>query len=97
MLDGKYASSLNTPMGPLNGTITLQCNGNQVQGILEIMGMRNTFQGRKTKENACAFQGNLNTPMGNISYDATCTVMNNQLELAANTNKGNFRIMGKRV
>ena len=97
MLDGKYGCSLNTPMGAINGTITLMCNGNNVQGILETMGMKNNFQGMKTKENECSFKGNFNTPMGQIQYSATCVVNQNQLELMTNTNKGNFKIMGKRM
>lgn len=97
MLDGKYGCSLNTPMGAINGTITLMCNGNNVQGILETMGMKNNFQGMKTKENECSFKGNFNTPMGQIQYSATCVVNQNQLELITNTNKGNFKIMGKRM
>lgn len=97
MLDGRYSSSLNTPMGGINGTITLKCNGNYVQGILEAMGMKNNFQGMKTNENECQFKGNFNTPMGNIEYTAMCKVMNNNLELIANTNKGSFKIMGKRM
>ncbi len=97
MLDGKYSSSLNTPMGAINGTITLMSNGNNVQGMIETMGMRNTFTGTKTKENECAFTGNFSTPIGNIQYNATCVVMNNNLELMANTNKGNFKLLGKRI
>ncbi|MCI8481574.1 MAG: hypothetical protein HFJ27_00280 [Clostridia bacterium] len=97
MLDGKYASSLNTPMGAINGTITLMSNGNNVQGVIEVMGMRNQFRGMKTKENECSFKGNFNTPMGNIDYTASCTVNGNMLELMANTNKGNFKIQGKRI
>lgn len=97
MLDGKYGCSLNTPMGPINGTITLMSNGNNVQGILETMGMKNVFKGMKTKENECNFKGNFNTPMGAIEYTATCMVNNNQLELITNTNKGNFKILGKRM
>ncbi len=97
MLDGKYSSSLNTPMGAINGTITLMSNGNNVQGIIETMGMRNNFVGVKTKENEASFKGNFNTPLGNIQYTATCIVMNGTLELMANTNKGNFKLMGKRM
>lgn len=97
MLDGKYASSLNTPMGAISGTITLMSNGNNVQGTIETMGMKNNFRGIKTKENECQFTGNFNTPMGNIEYTATCMVVNNQLELMANTNKGNFKMQGKRM
>ena len=97
MLDGKYTSSLNTPMGAINGTITLMSKNNNVQGILEVMGMKNDFQGMKTAENECKFSGNFNTPLGNIEYNATCKVINNNLELLASTNKGNFRLMGKRM
>ena len=97
MLDGKYSSSLNTPMGAINGTITLMSNGNNVQGMIETMGMRNSFSGIKTKENEGTFTGNFNTPLGNIQYNATCRVMDNNLELMANTNKGNFKLTGKRM
>lgn len=96
MLDGKYASSLNTPMGAINGTITLMSKGNNVQGIIETMGMRNSFQGMKIGENEAKFTGNFSTPLGNIEYSAICKVMGNNLELLANTNKGNFKLIGKR-
>ena len=97
MLDGKYGCSLNTPMGALNGTITLMSNKNNVVGILETMGMKNRFNGIKTKENECNFKGNFNTPMGVIEYTATCIVNGNGLELITNTNKGNFKIQGQRI
>ena len=97
MLDGKYNSSLNTPMGAINGTITLQSRGNNVEGTIETMGMRNTFKGMKTKENECTFSGNFNTPLGIIQYNATCVVNNNKLELMASTNKGNFKLLGNRM
>lgn len=97
MLDGKYSSSLNTPMGAINGTITLMSSGSNVQGIIETMGMKNTFSGTKTKENECMFKGNFNTPIGAIQYNATCVVINNNLELMANTNKGKFKLYGNRI
>lgn len=97
MLDGKYGCSLNTPMGQVNGTITLMTNGNTAQGILETMGMKNQFKGNKTKENECTFSGSFNTPLGQIQYTAACIVNGNTLELIANTNKGSFKIQGKRM
>lgn len=97
MLDGKYSCSLNTPMGAINGTVTLMSNRNGVQGILEIMGMKNQFNGIKTKENECSFKGSLNTPMGGIEYMAICIVNGNTLELNISSNKGNFKITGKRM
>ena len=97
MLDGKYSCSLNTPMGGINGTITLQTRGNNVIGTLETMGMKNQFNGTITKENECNFKGNFSTPMGAINYTATCSVNGNMLQLMTNTNKGNFTIQGKRM
>jgi hypothetical protein len=97
MLDGKYNCNLNTPMGAINGKITLQTNGNNVGGILETMGMKNNFMGTKTSENECNFKGKFNTPIGIIEYSANCIVNNNELALITNTNKGNFKIQGKRV
>ena len=97
MLDGKYSSSLNTPMGAITGNITLMSNGNNVTGIIETMGMKNSFNGVRTKENECKFSGNFNTPMGSIQYNATCIVDGGNLELRANTNKGGFTITGKRI
>ena len=51
----------------------------------------------KTNENTANFKGNFNTPMGNIDYTANVMVNGNMLELMANTNKGNFKIQGKRM
>jgi len=97
MLDGKYSASLNTPMGNINGTITLVSSRNDVQGIIELMGMKNSFNGTRSNDNECSFSGRFNTPIGNIEYNAKCVVFNDTLELMANTNKGNFKLMGKRI
>ena len=70
MLDGKYNVSLNTPLGNINGSITLISNGNNVQGIIETMGMKNNFNGTKISNDMCKFTGSLNTPIGNITYNA---------------------------
>lgn len=97
MFDGKYSASINSPMGPINGVVTLMSKGNNAEGFIEIMGMKNVFKGMKIKEDVAKFSGNFNTPLGNIEYNAMCTVINDTLELSANTNKGNFKIQGKRM
>ena len=96
MLDGKYGILLNSPMGPINGNITLITNGNNVQGILDIMGMNSNLNGFKISNDKCKFTGNFNTPLGNINYDAVCTVNGNSLQIDANTKYGNLKIEGKR-
>lgn len=97
MLDGTYKVSLNTPIGSINGTIKLISNGNNIQGILETMGMKNTFNGIKIANDKCKFSDILNTPMGKINYNAICSVFNNTVELDISTSQGNFKITGKRI
>ena len=97
MLDGTYKLSLNTPMGALSGNITLNTNGNNVQGILETLGMKSNFNGSKIAYDKCKFSGNLNTPMGKINYTATCIVVDNNLELDISTSQGSFNLKGKRI
>lgn len=97
MLDGKYQSSIKTPMGDIKGTITLNSDSNNVTGIIETMGMKNNFKGIKLANDKCNFTGNFNTPIGNISYNAICKVNQDNLELEAVTNKGSFKINGNRI
>lgn len=97
MLDGTYKLSLNTPMGPLTGTITLITNGNNVIGSLETMGTKNILTGIKISNNQCKFSGNFNTPLGKLSYNAVCSINNDILDLDVHTSKGNFKISGKKI
>lgn len=97
MLEGKYKVSLNTPIGPINGVISLLTNGNSVQGIIETMGMKSSFYGSKIANEKCKFNGNLNSPFGQITYDAICTVNNNSLVLEASTSQGKIKISGTRI
>lgn len=97
LLDGKYKATVNTPLGNINGTITLVSNGNNVQGILETMGMKNDFYGAKISNNTCKFIGDLSTPIGKFNYTATCTVNGNNLEVSAISGKNTFKINGTRI
>lgn len=45
MVDGKYSIVMQTPMGPVNGTLTLKTDGERLSGILEAMGGRHPFTG----------------------------------------------------
>ena len=37
-MDGSYDIKLNTPMGAMNGKVMLKTNGENIEGVLEIMG-----------------------------------------------------------
>ena len=99
MLNGKYQSSIKTPMGDITGTITLNSNpnSNNVIGTIETMGMKNNFNGMRLANDKCNFTGSFNTPIGNISYTRSRVVNQDKLELEAVTNKGSFKINGNRM
>lgn len=96
MLDGTYSTSLNTPMGNMNGMITLITNGNSVQGIIEVMGSKSSFSGVKVSNDKCTFNGNLKTPIGAIDYKAICTVIGDILNMEIYLPQGSFKMTGKR-
>lgn len=97
MLDGTYKISLNTPMGDVSGTLRLYTNGNNVQGVLEVMGMKSNFNGLKISNDKCKFSDTLKTPFGNFNYTATCTVLGTGIELDVNTSQGNLKLNGKKI
>ena len=43
MVDGKYSIVMQTPMGPVNGTLTLKTDGERLSGILEAMGPASVY------------------------------------------------------
>ena len=64
---------------------------------MEMMGSKSYFSGGKAEDNKCIFSGEFNTPMGNISYKILGIVEGDILSIFAETNKGRFKLEGKRV
>ena len=60
------------------------------------MGSKSNFSGVKISDDKCVFNGNLNTPIGNLNYKAICTVIGDTLNLDASLPQGSFKIVGKR-
>ena len=68
-MDGIYETSINTPMGPIHARLTLKTNGNDLNGILEVMGMKNSITGGKVNGNVCYLNGSIQNNMINITYN----------------------------
>ena len=97
MVDGCYRLAIQTPMGPIDGKVTLKSNGNNLMGTLECMGMKNSFNNGTVNGNQCSFSGNFNTPMGEISYQVKGVVKGDILAVNVQSNKGSFQLQGKRI
>ncbi len=96
-MDGIYELNLNTPMGITKGKVTLKTNGENISGILEIMGMKNDLKNGKVKQNQCYFKGNIKNNAINIQYEIMAKLEVNILNIYAKTNMGEFKIQGKKI
>ena len=96
-MDGIYETSINTPMGPINARLTLKTNGNDLNGILEVMGMKNNITGGNVKGNVCYLNGSIQNNMINITYNIQGELKGNVLIIHAKTNMGEFKLQAKKV
>ncbi len=96
-MEGKYILKLSTPMGEIKGNLALYMQRYELCGTLEFMGNKSYIKGGKVQDNKCIFSGNLNTPMGNITYNVLGILNNTKLDIYVETNKGKFKIDGVKV
>ncbi len=96
-MDGIYEIKLNTPMGAMSGKVTLKTNGENIDGVLEIMGMKNNLNGGRVKGNQCYFKGNIKNNALNIEYELMGQLTGNILNIFAKTNMGEFKLQGKKI
>lgn len=97
MMDGIYQISMNTPMGPIGGKVTLKTDGDNLSGVLEIMGMKNNLGNGRVKGNQCYFKGNIKNNALNIEYEIMGQLTGNILNIYAKTNMGEFKLQGKKI
>ena len=97
MIDGNYLCRMDTPMGEIKGNVKLQTKGEELYGTIEIMGMKQSFSGGKVSGNQCVFKGESKSMIGTITYEIVGKVVQDNIEIIANTNKGKFNIKGKRI
>lgn len=96
-MDGIYEIKLNTPMGAMSGKVMLKTNGENIDGVLEIMGMKNNLNGGRVKGNQCYFKGNIKNNALNIEYELMGQLTGNILNIFAKTNMGEFKLQGKKI
>ena len=92
MIDGKYSIVMQTPMGPVNGTLLLKTEGETLSGVLEAMGGRHPFSGED-----CAFSSVFQTPLGRLQLSVKGSVHGDVFRATARTQMGVINAMGKRT
>lgn len=96
-MDGLYEFNVKSPMGNIKALVKLITNGSILSGYVDVMGKRNEFNNGVVNGNNLSLKGKIAAGMMNIQYTIVGNVQGNILNLAAQTNMGNFNLQGKRI
>ena len=96
-MDGLYEFNIKSPMGNIKALVKLITNGNNLSGYVDVMGKRNEFNNGSISGNNLSLKGKISAGMMNIQYTIIRNVQGDVLNLAAQTNIGNFNLQGKRI
>ena len=96
-MDGLYEFNIKSPMGNIKALVKLITNGGILSGYVDVMGKRNEFTYGVVNGNNLSLKGKISTGMMNIQYTIVGNVQGNILNLAAQTNMGNFNLQGARI
>ena len=96
-IDGKFKSSMNTPMGVKDGYLTFDTSGGDLSGILEILDKENPFSGGEFDGVNIKFSGEFQSIMGKTHYDGEGTLDGDNLTGVSHTKLGDMPLTGFRI
>ena len=87
---------LSTPMGNIDGKMTLHIDGTALTGSLAAMGKGGDFSGGTIDaEGNISLSGMIKAPMGSVNYTMTAIFRDGKLDAVAKTKMGNITIKSK--
>lgn len=94
--ENQYDVVISTPMGDMDGKVTLNVDGGSLSGTIGFMKNENAFSGGTIDADGnVAFKGDLKTPIGKMAYTITGTFANGQINAVAKTKMGDLTIKSK--
>lgn len=96
-MDGLYEFNIQSPLGNIKALVKLITNGNTLSGYVDVMGKKNEFYNGTINGNNLSLKGDISAGMMKIQYTILGNVQGNTLNLAAQTNMGNFNLKGNRI
>ncbi len=96
MPKNQYDVSIATPMGAMDGKVTLNVDGSNLSGTIFFMNHENAFSGGSMDEaGKFSFAGDLKTPIGKMPYTITGTLADGVVNAVAKTKMGDLEIKSK--
>lgn len=97
-IDGIYKVEMDSPMGKMPATLTMQVNGSAVSGSMESQMGKSEFSGGSVEGDTAAWTVEINSPMGPVSLAITVTVTGDDITGEVDTGMmGKMPISGKRA
>ena len=96
-LDGTYTVKVRTPMGSLEGNLTIQSSGNSFSGTMETPSGTSEFTNGTIDGNRISWQAETKTPMGPFDVSYTATIDGGKITGEASTPMGNAPFEGIKV
>lgn len=96
MPKNEYDVVISTPMGDMDGRVTLNIREGNVSGTIFFMNNENEFSGGSIDETGnVSFKGDLKTPIGKMAYTITGTLIDGKIDAMAKTKMGDLTIKSK--
>lgn len=95
--DGTYHVTVKTPMGSLEGDLTIRSSGNSFSGSMQTPFGASNFSGGRINGNQLKWQAETKTPMGSFDVTYSATVDGDKINGEATTPLGAAPMEGARV
>ena len=95
-MNNEYPVTLATPMGSIEGKMTLNIDGTTLSGSLTAMGKGGAFQnGTIDAAGNLSLSGEIKAPMGTAAYQMTGTFVDGKIDAVAKTKMGDIKIQSR--
>lgn len=89
-----YNVVMQTLLGQRHGTMLMKVHGNKIDGFLNILGSRTSFQGELDNNGGCILSGCIKTLVRTIEYAATGRADDEKIDLTLRGQRDIFYING---
>ena len=93
----KFNITMHVPLGNRNGTMCFDEEGNKINGILDVLGNKDSFVGTITKSGFIQLSGKMTSVLHSFPYKAEGTIINSNIRLDVMAQRYSFYITGEEV
>lgn len=91
----QYSITMSAPLGKRNGSMSFSLKDGHIDGLLNILGHSEPFEGKLMTDGICEISGKIISLTRTIFYHATGTILNGEIYLQFQDQKNKFYIIGK--